>query len=290
MESSRPFTSSLTRRVLNQHLRETNPELIRRGSRPADDNNSDAQSEASSSSNRSSLSWALSRINRIASPPPLDTSSRKKLEYIRAQSNKELGINNVVDDKQRNHQRYTRSSTLDDVAPAVLSDGEDAPSGVKTPTYRTFTRTRSREYLSPTSSRGASPSPAPNASGAALDAPNVMHLSVVLENGPNGAEAESPQQPRKIPPPPTIPAPKLSDIPLKSTVESSVDGDRKQRRVSRFLRPDFYEISKVSSFPIASTFRHWWCRFFVITITAGSANGKESHIYSKLDWNMSVLI
>jgi len=72
----------------------------------------------------------------------------------------------------------------------------------------------------------------------------VPQLSVVLENGP---EAESPRQSRnmKIPPPPSIPAPKLSDIPLKS--ESQINpaaGERKFRRISRFLRPDFYEISK----------------------------------------------
>ena len=307
---ARPFTSSLTRRVLNQHLRETNPELVnrQRSVRSGDDANSDCLSETSSASgsNRSSLSWALSRIgnainDRITlSPPPVAV----KKEYTRAQTNRELSSG--VAEQTRRYQRYGRSSTLDSVEPSSTastltagnkshesirsrlgspSDHEELPSGTTTPTYRTYTRTCSREFLSPTSSRGASPSPSTPAANPPTTVTCVINaivpqLSVVLENGPLGLEKESPlpvraADARKSPAPPSNsaapeaknppanpaapgigpkcapeteasirnplsgPAPKIAEIPLKCSAEP--EEDRKSRRISRFLRSDFYE-------------------------------------------------
>ncbi|EFX63128.1 hypothetical protein DAPPUDRAFT_335903, partial [Daphnia pulex] len=236
--SSRPFTSSLTRRKLNQHLRETNPELVGSPGQNGNhqQNNNDAMSDTSSTSagNRSSLSWALSRFTGgvADSAKPTGRSVRdqqqQQPQYNRTKSSRELGN----EPQQRTYQRYGRSSTLDNLEPdsstapssastagyfhqigSPFSDDENPNSGVSTPaSYRTYTRTRSREYMSPTSSRGTSP--VPSSSIAALPSisttmsspdavanmamnPIVPQLSTVLENGPLGVEGESsPRQTR----------------------------------------------------------------------------------------------
>ena len=66
------------------------------------------------------------------------------------------------------------------------------------PTYRTYTRTSSREYLSPDVSRGASPVSAPTpdvapAPAVAAPASLTSPLSTVPEFGPQGAETDSPE-------------------------------------------------------------------------------------------------
>ncbi|KAI9564094.1 hypothetical protein GHT06_007832 [Daphnia sinensis] len=255
--SGRPFTSSLTRRKLNQHLRETNPELVG-PQNGAQHNTSDAMSDTSTTSggNRSSLSWALSRF--AAETKTNNRAVRDQPQYNRTKSSRELN-----NEPQRTYQRYGRSSTLDNIdadssttntAPSSASttgyfhrigsplSDEEQPnsSGISTPTsYRTYTRTRSREFMSPTSSRGTSPIPASNMTAspsistiinasspdvAPMMNPIVPQLSTVLENGPLGVEGES----------------------TPAVANDSADGtnERKSRRVSRFLRPDFYDAPK----------------------------------------------
>ncbi|XP_046649150.1 mucin-5AC-like isoform X5 [Daphnia pulicaria] len=305
--SSRPFTSSLTRRKLNQHLRETNPELVGSPGQNGNhqQNNSDAMSDTSSTSagNRSSLSWALSRFTGgvADSAKPTGRSVRdqqqQQPQYNRTKSSRELGN----EPQQRTYQRYGRSSTLDNLEPdsstapssastagyfhrigSPFSDDENPNSGVSTPaSYRTYTRTRSREYMSPTSSRGTSP--VPSSSIAALPSisttmsspdavanmtmnPIVPQLSTVLENGPLGVEGESsPRQTRAAesklaaitslnstnPIPVSVPAPAPISAPNPPAAPTSENADgtieRKSRRVSRFLRPDFYDAPKEES-------------------------------------------
>jgi hypothetical protein len=307
--SSRPFTSSLTRRKLNQHLRETNPELVgpqgQNGSQQQ--NNSDAMSDASSTSggNRSSLSWALSRFTGGTADSARSTSrsvrEQQQPQYNRTKSSRELGN----EPQQRTYQRYGRSSTLDNLDPdsstapssasttgyfhrigSPFSDDEHPNSGVSTPaSYRTYTRTRSREYMSPTSSRGTSPVPSSSAASPSIisttnvgspDAmaimnPIVPQLSTVLENGPLGVEGESSPRPIRAaesklaaitslnsvttnPIPASVTAPLPAQIPTASNptaapTTENADGtiERKSRRVSRFLRPDFYDAPKDDS-------------------------------------------
>ncbi|XP_057371289.1 uncharacterized protein LOC130692231 [Daphnia carinata] len=266
--SGRPFTSSLTRRKLNQHLKETNPELV------AQHNTSDAMSDTSTTSggNRSSLSWALSRF--AAETKTNSRTVRDQPQYNRTKSSRDL---NNEPQQQRTYQRYGRSSTLDNIdadssttAPSSASttgyfhrigsplSDEEQPnsSGISTPTsYRTYTRTRSREFMSPTSSRGTSPIPASNLNApsivtnvsspdvAPMMNPIVPQLSTVLENGPLGVEGDNSPGPKRAAESklatitnlnPTSPAPDSAD----ATIE------RKSRRVSRFLRPDFYDAPK----------------------------------------------
>lgn len=286
--SSRPFTSSLTRRVLNQHLRETNPELARENNGHNNNNNSDAMSETSSASggNRSSLSWALSRLTGVLPPADSRPSYRRdhqQPQYSRAHSSRELG--SEPGEPRRTYQRYGRSSTLDNIDPSAavsasgvgvmqrigspLSDDDQPLSGISTPaSYRTYTRTRSREYLSPNSSRGTSPVPS-SASGASgsmtspdplVMNPIVPQLSTVLENGPLGVEGES--SPRLVRAAETKMAvitslnstthptpPQLSTSITAAPSSGANSGDsstieRKSRRISRFLRPDFYDAPK----------------------------------------------
>ncbi|XP_046441053.1 nascent polypeptide-associated complex subunit alpha, muscle-specific form-like isoform X6 [Daphnia pulex] len=305
--SSRPFTSSLTRRKLNQHLRETNPELVGSPGQNGNhlQNNSDAMSDTSSTSagNRSSLSWALSRFTGgvADSAKPTGRSVRdqqqQQPQYSRAKSSRELGN----EPQQRTYQRYGRSSTLDNLEPdsstapssastagyfhrigSPFSDDENPNSGVSIPaSYRTYTRTRSREYMSPTSSRGTSP--VPSSSIAALPSisttmsspdavanmamnPIVPQLSTVLENGPLGVEGESSPRPTRAaesklaaitslnstnPIPVSVPAPAPVSAPNPPAAPTSENADgtieRKSRRVSRFLRPDFYDAPKEES-------------------------------------------
>ena len=262
--SSRPFTSSLTRRILNQHLKETNPELIQ--GHNGHQNNSDAMSEASSASggNRSSLSWALSRLTGALTPADVRPSRRDSTQYSRTHSSRELGTDHQVETR-RTYQRYGRSSTLDNIDPSAaagfsqrlgspLSDDEQPPSGISTPaSYRTYTRTRSREYLSPNSSRGTSPVPASVASVTSPEPiamnPIVPQLSTVLENGPLGVEGES--SPRPVRAAETklavITTLNPTNPPPPSTTGADATGERKSRRVSRFLRPDFYDAPKEES-------------------------------------------
>lgn len=288
--SSRPFTSSLTRRKLNQHLRETNPELVGlqgQNGTHHQQNNSDAMSDASTASggNRSSLSWALSRFagetrasNRVVKDQP---------QYNRTKSSRELSDE---PQPQRTYQRYGRSSTMDNIdadsttntAPSSASttgyfhrigsplSDEEQPnsSGVSTPaSYRTYTRTRSREYMSPTSSRGTSPIPSsiaasssiptitnassPDGAASMMMNPIVPQLSTVLENGPLGAEGENSPGPKRAAESKLATITSLAStnpIPASAptAASDSADGttERKSRRVSRFLRPDFYDAPK----------------------------------------------
>ena len=240
MMLARPFSSSLTRRVLNQHLRETNPELVHQ-QQTNHQNNSDALSDTSSASgNRSSLSRALSRLSGVLGPVELRSASRKDPQpYNRTLSNGELGLASA--EQHRRYQRYGRASTLDNIDPAqqhLMSDEESG--GGTTPTsYRTYTRTRSREYLSPNSSRGTSPAPSvalppPDATGLLALNPIVPQLSTVLENGPLGGEAESSPRPARA-------SVASVEQPSAATSPAASGEERKSRRVSRFLRPDFYD-------------------------------------------------
>lgn len=269
-DPNRPFTSSLTRRVLKQHLKETAQEW------PANGNSSDAMSENSSTSGRSSLSRALSKLSSVLGPEA-KTGARKdqqQIAYGRTMSSRELG---AQQGETRRYLRYGRSSTLDNIdasggaergrVGSPLSDEEQ--SGTSNPaSYRTFTRTRSREYFSPTSSRGASPTPtgwtSPDPVGGSLN-PIMPQLSTVLENGPLGNESEN--SPRPVRAAETkvavvVPTSVAASNPASSSAPSAVppsvpsapptapaDGadDRKSRRVSRFLRPDFYDTPRDES-------------------------------------------
>ena len=244
-------------------MRETNPEWQQQQQQQQ----SDAMSEASSASggNRSSLSWALSRLGNVFP----GASNEVNRVYNRTVSNRELASNGANDGAEtgtnrRSYHRYGRSSTLENLENAsgnqhggggrplsIVSD-EDAiitnggtnkepPPPASAASYRSFTRTRSREYFSPEGSRGTSPvtiapvtSPpaavAPPAATALTINPIVQQLSTVLENGPLGLEGEvanrnSPKVQRKEDPPPVA----VGTEELKS------------RRVSRFLRPDFFD-------------------------------------------------
>ena len=311
------FTSSLTRRVLSQHQRETgNAECQRRNIED------DARSETSSASggNRSSLSWALSRLSSVLGEGnTANNVAIGRKEYSRALSSRELG-SAALD--SRRYQRYSRANTADNIDAGADASGGQAAAAAPS-TYRTFTRTSTREYLSPESSRGASPCPQNLASApvAPLVSPPVtaaavvvaLPLTTVLENGPLGIEGESSPRPLRavekmvvdvaVPGPsppfnrgssPSV-APTSTPLPATSTPvaptvapknpsiisaavaspmstghswSATVSGEDKSsavkaaaapqevaekkvgRRVSRFLRPDFFDPPK--SEPVAA--------------------------------------
>ena len=237
-----------------------NPELsMQRVSRFLDDAASDVMSEASSNGGRSTLSRALARLN---SAMESGTGSRK--EYLRTYSSRELGSGST---ENRRQQRYSRSSTSENIdAAAAGSNGTSrlgsptAPSDEEItnyipPTYRAFTRTSSREYMSPSSSRGTSPAPVQPVSAppaAATPNPIVPQLSTVLEFGPQGTESESPRPVRAA-------EAKKAAVAVVTSTSNAVSAnasapptdadasEKKARRVSRFLRPDFYDTPRSES-------------------------------------------
>ena len=240
---------------------------------------SDGGTSSTSNGNRSSLSWALSRLTGVLPPSdrrrdPASTapSQTSQLQYNRTRSSRELGTDQS--EPRRTYQRYGRSSTLDNIDPtgsmersarqrvgSPFSDDDQPSSGISTPaSYRTYTRTRSREYLSPSGSRCTSPVPVNGSTTNPVHPPEaamnpiVQQLSTVLENGPLGTENENSPKPIRA-------AESAKIAVVTSLISKSPSGggttevagsqsstaERKSRRVSRFLRPDFYDTPKDES-------------------------------------------